>query len=63
MKRTCDVCGIEADEYWMFPFNIGSKTLWMCWPCWKNAQREAGLSDKVRQQKLYKIKVSKKGNK
>ena len=63
MKRTCDVCGLEADEYWMFPFNIGSKTKWMCWDCWKNSQREANLSDRHRQQKLYKIKVSKSRNK
>lgn len=63
MKKTCDVCGLEADEYWMFPFNIGTKTKWLCWDCWKNAQREANLSDRHRQQKLYKIKVSKSRNK
>ena len=63
MKRTCDVCGIEADEYWMFPFNIGTKTKWLCWDCWKNAQREANLSDRHRQQKLYKIKISKSRHK
>ena len=63
MKRTCDVCGIEADEYWMFPFNIGTKTKWLCWTCWKNAQREANLSDRHRQQKLFKIKLSKSRHK
>lgn len=63
MKRICDVCGLEADEHWMFPFNIGAKTKWMCWDCWKNSQREANLSDRHRQQKLFKIKLSKSRNK
>ena len=63
MKRTCDNCGIEADEHWMFQFNTGRGIKWFCWGCWKNAQREANLSDRHRQQKLYKIKVSKARNK
>lgn len=63
MKRVCDVCGLEADEYWMFPFNIGTKREWLCWDCWKNAQREANLSDRHRQQKLYQIQQSKKRHK
>ena len=63
MIRKCDVCGLEADEYWMFPFNIGTRTKWLCWTCWKNAQREANLSDKHRHYKLYKIKKSKEREK
>ena len=63
MKRQCDICGMEADEHWMFSFNTGSKRVWLCWDCFKNSQREANLSDRHRQQKLYKIKQSKKRHK
>ena len=63
MRRICDICGCEADEYWMEPFNIGSKTIWLCWDCFKNSQREATLSDIYRQKKLYKINNSRKRNK
>lgn len=63
MKRTCDVCGTEADEYWMIPYNTGRGVKWFCWDCWKNSQREANLSDRHRQQKLFKIKLSKSRHK
>ncbi len=63
MKRICDICGCESDEYWMKPFNYGRKTVWLCWDCFKNSQREATQSDKFRQRKLYKISESKKRNK
>lgn len=63
MKRTCDVCGTEADEYWMFPYNTGRGVKWFCWDCWKNSQKEANLSDRHRQQKLFKIKLSKSRHK
>ena len=62
MKRTCEICGLEADEYWMFPFNTGRKSMWLCWDCYKNSQREANLSDRHRQHRLYKINQSKKRN-
>ena len=54
---------MEADEHWMFSYNTGSKMVWLCWECFKNSQREANLSDRHRQQKLYKIKQSKKRHK
>ena len=63
MKRTCDICGIEADEYWMQPFNTGKRTVWLCWGCFKASQREANLSDAFRQKKLHKIHNSKKREK
>ena len=63
MIRKCDICGKEADEHWMFSYNTGSKLVWLCWECFKNSQREANLSDRHRQQKLYKIKQSKKRRK
>ena len=63
MKRHCDICGLEADEHWMQSYNTGRKVVWLCWECFKNSQREANLSDRHRQQKLYKIKQSKKRHK
>ena len=62
MKRRCDICGLEADEYWMFPFNTGRKSMWLCWDCYKNSQYEANKSDQARQKKLYMIHKSKKRN-
>lgn len=62
MKRTCDVCGLTADEYWMHPFNTGRKVMWLCWDCYKNSQREATMSDMTRQKKLHKMHESKKRN-
>ena len=63
MKRTCDVCGLEAEEYWMIAYNTGRGMKWFCWDCWKKSQREANLSDRHRQQKLFKIKLSKSRHK
>lgn len=60
MKRVCDICGCEADEYWMQTYNSGRRTFWLCWDCWKNSQYEANKSDLTRQKKLYKIANSKK---
>ena len=62
MKRICDNCGLEAEEYWMFPFNTGRSAKWFCWDCYKNAQREATKSDLARQKKLYQIHNGKKRN-
>lgn len=47
MKRTCDVCGLEAEEYWMIAYNTGRGMKWFCWECWKKSQREANLSDRA----------------
>ena len=63
MKRICDICKCEADEYWMFPYNTGRRVMWLCWECYKNSQREATQSDLSRQKKLYMIHKSKKRNK
>ena len=63
MKRTCDVCGLEAEEYWMIAYNTGRGMKWFCWDCWKKSQREANLSDRHRQQKIFKIKLSKSRHK
>ena len=60
MKRTCDICGLEADEHWMQSYNVGRKTVWLCWECYKNSQYEANKSDLARQKKLYQIHKSKK---
>lgn len=60
MKRRCDVCGIEADDYWMVPYNIGTKTKWLCWKCSQTADREASQSDLIRGYRLHKICESKR---
>ena len=62
MKRYCDICGCESDEHWMEFYNIGAKTVWLCWDCYKNSQYEANKSDHARQKKLYMIHKSKKRN-
>lgn len=63
MIRKCDICGLEAEEHWMFSYNPGSKRIWLCWECWKTSQYEANKSDQHRQQRLYKINQSKKRHK
>lgn len=63
MKRQCDICGLEADEYWMHPYNTGRKVMWLCWDCFKQSQYEANKSDHERQKKLYRIHNSKKRQK
>ena len=60
MKRICDICGCEADEYWMHSYYTGRKMMWLCWDCYKNSQYEATKSDLSRQKKLYQIANSKK---
>ena len=47
----------------MIAYNTGRGMKWFCWDCWKNSQREANLSDRHRQQKLFKIKLSKSRHK
>ena len=63
MKRECSICGVIHDDYWMQPFNTGSKTIWLCWDCYKISQREANLSDNYRHTKLQKIVRAKEVNK
>lgn len=63
MKRYCDICGCEADDHWMESYNIGAKTVWLCWTCYKNSQYQAKKSDLHRHQRLYKIQESKKRHK
>ena len=55
MKRQCDVCGIEADEYWMQTYNTGRRTMWLCWECYQESQRQADLSDLYRGNRLHKM--------
>lgn len=62
MKRKCELCGGLFNEFDMMSYNTGRRTAWVCWDCYKNSQREANLSDRHRQHKLYKINQSKKRN-
>ena len=62
MRRTCDFCGDLFNEFDMMSYNTGRRTVWLCWDCYKNSQREANLSDRHRQHRLYKINQSKKRN-
>ena len=62
MKRKCELCGGLFNEFDMMTFNMG-RVKYVCWDCYKNSQREANLSDRHRQHKLYKINQSKKRNK
>ena len=61
MLRRCDICGEEFEEQLMEHYSTGRKTHWLCWDCYKKSQREANLSDRHRQHKLYKINQYKKG--
>ena len=60
MKRSCDICGCEADEHWMMSYYAGSKTVWLCWACFKNSQYEANKANGVRQKRLHKMHERKK---
>jgi len=55
MKRQCEICGLEAEEYWMFSYNAGKRKMWLCWDCYKQSQYEAAKSEINRQQKRYMI--------
>ena len=63
MKRQCDICGTEADEHKMESYNIGAKTVWLCWDCYKQSQYEVAKSEISRRTKLAKMNESKKRNK
>lgn len=63
MKRHCDICGCESDDHWMESYNIGAKTVWLCWECYKNSQYQAKKSDLHRHQQLYKMQEAKKRHK
>lgn len=60
MERECELCGKIQRDYWMQSYNIGTRTIWVCWDCFQNAEREATLSDMTRGSQLHKIFVSKK---
>ena len=47
----------------MKSINVGRKTIWICWECYQNADREANLSDMIKGYKLHKISESKKRRK
>ena len=63
MKRICNICGTEADEHRMESYNIGAKTIWLCWGCYKQSQYEVAKSEISRRTKLAKMNESKKRNK
>ena len=63
MIRKCDICGTEADEHRMESYNIGAKTIWLCWGCYKQSQYEVAKSEMSRRTKLAKMSESKKRNK
>lgn len=63
MIRKCDICGTEADEHKMESYNIGAKTVWLCWDCYKQSQYEVAKSEISRRTKLAKMNESKKRNK
>jgi ribosome-binding protein aMBF1 (putative translation factor) len=63
MIRKCDICGTEADEHKMESYNIGAKTIWLCWDCYKQSQYEVAKSEISRRTKLAKMNESKKRNK
>ena len=60
MKRTCDICGLEADEHWMQSYNTGRKVVWLCWECWKKSQYEVTKSEIHRRTKLARINEEKR---
>lgn len=62
MKRKCDICGAEANEFDMRSMFTGRKKEWWCWDCWKNAQYEATKSEMQRQKKLHQLHNSKQRN-
>ena len=59
MIRKCDICGLEAEEHWMHPYNTRRRVMWLCWDCFKQSQYEANKSDQARQKKLYQIAKAK----
>lgn len=58
MKRICDICGCEADEHWMHPYNTGRRVMWLCWECYQESQRQANLSDQYRGNRLHKMWIA-----
>lgn len=60
MKRKCDICGTEQNEWIMEPIFTGRKTEWWCWDCWKKSQYEAVKSEIHRRKTLGKINENRK---
>ena len=59
MIRECCNCGAEQEEKWMMHYDIGTKTMWLCWDCYKQGQRENHLNDLRRQKRLNKMQKKK----
>ena len=55
MLRRCDICGEEQEEKWMQTYNTGRRTMWLCWECYQESQRQADLSDLYRGNRLHKM--------
>ena len=60
MKRVCEVCGSEQDERWMMSYNSGRKTHWLCWDCFKMAQREMHSEELGRKKRIERAMNSRK---
>jgi len=63
MQRQCDICGKEDWDKYMESYCTGSKTVWMCWECYKNAQREATLYDMKQGNRIRKMSEARKKKK
>ena len=63
MQQKCCVCGKEEWEKYMHPYFTGRRTLWMCWDCYQESQRQATESDFFRMMKLHRIRDNKKARK
>jgi hypothetical protein len=55
MKVECSICGDIYDDYWMMRYDLGSKTVWLCWECYNSGQREAHLNEMRRGHILRKM--------
>ena len=62
MKRYCDICGNQADEYWMVKFFTGTGVQYFCWECYKQSQRENHLNEIRRSKLLSRTEQQKKRN-
>lgn len=63
MLTECSNCHEEFEQKDMMSYYAGSKTIWLCWECYLNSQKEANASDRYRQKRLHKIATGKKRNK
>lgn len=54
MKRACDICGQEAEQYWMDKYNTGRTTVWVCPACKRKGVREVNLSEVMNKKRKRK---------